>query len=402
MREICQKLLCTGCAACFAKCPAHCIKMIENEEGFLYPSINNEKCLNCNLCKDVCPINKTFDNNKSQFFYGWNRDKYEIMLSSSGGIFRALANFILENDGVVIGVQLFPERYYAKHVAIYNKADLNLIKYSKYFQSDNRDSYNIVKKLIENNIYVLYSGTACQVAGLKSYIGNSSKLKYLYTVDVLCHGVGSGKAVKKYIDSKQKYFKKKIVNYQFRVKELDHYWKNGGGTSMKLFFNDGSYRIIPCIYDTYFVGFNENLILRESCYHCKFAGSNRCADLTLADYWGAREDIAPRNQYIYGISAFTINTLKGNDLIKNTRNKIFYKSVSPLEIVSHNLSFIKPQNRPSERDYIYKMLDRYNFDFVIHKLRFKYYIKNHIKDIAIFLLGLKRYNYLINKIKLRE
>ena len=208
-KEICNYIDCTGCSACSNICPKGCINFVENQEGFQYPEINTDVCVNCNLCTRVCPTNHDTHKENSTFYMCWNKDVDVLLNSSSGGAFTAIAKAIFERGGIVFGAyQDFKERK-VFHIEVDSFEALDKIRLSKYCQSSIGQIYQHICNLLVNLTPVLFCGTACQVAGLFGYLKQTpakDKIDFLYTVDILCHGVASQKVVNAYL---KKNFKKK-------------------------------------------------------------------------------------------------------------------------------------------------------------------------------------------------
>ena len=295
MIQICPQDKCTGCGTCANVCPVKSITVKENHEGFLYPFIDQDKCVDCGLCQRTCPAIHDTRIGESVFYMAWHKDKSVLMDSSSGGVFTALAHYVFRCGGVVFGAIKDPETREVYHCCARNDEELTALRPSKYYQSNLKDAYKQVKEFLEKDTYVLFTGTACQIAGLYAFLGKDD-IEQLITADVLCHGVASKKIVDAYIISKEKQFKKKIKNILFRVKDMKTGWYSGGGTRMKLEFDDGSLYVSEKGYDTFFVGFNRNDFLRESCYSCKYCGTERVADLTMGDFWGCNFEKVPAEQ----------------------------------------------------------------------------------------------------------
>ena len=197
---ICSKELCTGCGACYNICPVQCINMEADEEGFDYPFIELDKCIDCRKCQSVCPmINsaKFHDETELTVYACWNKDESVRYNSSSGGVFTALAEAIIEDDGVAYGAA-YDESMIVRHIAIDNKHDVKKLRGSKYVQSDIGRTYSDIKTKLVEGKKVLFSGTPCQVAGLKNFIGEKSG--NLITCDILCKGVSSPGLFNKYVN----------------------------------------------------------------------------------------------------------------------------------------------------------------------------------------------------------
>ena len=187
---------CTGCRMCEQICPVNAIKMIENKEGFIEPVIDKTKCINCGLCSKRCPqLNEIKrEDYKMEVYAAKNKNIEEQKSSSSGGVFSVLANYVLENNGIVFGCA-FNDNLIAEHIGIEDKNELYKLRGSKYVQSNTKNTFKDVKENLENSRMVLYSGTPCQIAGLKQFLGK--EYDNLYTVDLVCHGVPSPKLFKK-------------------------------------------------------------------------------------------------------------------------------------------------------------------------------------------------------------
>ena len=190
---------CTGCGACCNICPKNAITMQVDEEGFKYPKIDKEKCINCNLCEKNCPIlNKVNLGTKEplEVLASYTKNENERSSSSSGGMFYELANVIISKKGIVIGAG-YDEQFNVVHKIINNKEDLKELQGSKYVQSDTKNTYKETKEILEKGTEVVYVGTTCQIAGLKSFL--QKDYNNLYTCDLVCHGVPSPKVWQKYL-----------------------------------------------------------------------------------------------------------------------------------------------------------------------------------------------------------
>ena len=183
-KEICTALDCVGCGVCVSVCPQRCISMEENKEGFLYPVIDIEKCINCGLCEKKCPQNMAHNTETSKFYMAWHKNREILMKSSSGGVFSALANWILDRDGIIVGATFNSKTREVSHELINEYRQLDELRLSKYYQSKTEHIFPLVREQIKQGKLVLFTGTACQIAALNSFLGKLD-IKNLITIDVL-------------------------------------------------------------------------------------------------------------------------------------------------------------------------------------------------------------------------
>lgn len=273
---------CTGCGACVQRCPKRCISWTQREFGFRYPQIDKDACVNCGLCEKVCPTDKAPEVPVEQKVYAAvHKDTEVLAKSTSGGAFTAIADAIFAQGGIVYGAAMLDDMQ-VKHIRTTGKDDFEGLRSSKYLQSDTGTTYQMVEQDLKQGKFVLYSGTPCQIDGLKNFLGKDYET--LYTVDIVCHGVGSQAYFDKYMDfARERYGKIKAL--RFRSKEYAG-WSCGGGVVVV----DSSdclkkipYRDFDNYYYSYFLSGD---IYRKSCYSCKYANTNRVGDFTLGDYWG--------------------------------------------------------------------------------------------------------------------
>jgi coenzyme F420-reducing hydrogenase beta subunit len=279
MPELASKDKCTGCAACYNKCVYGAIHMDEDNKGFLFPTIDADKCINCKACEKACPVIEKVEVNSTnpKAFIAQHKDGAVRKESTSGGAFTAIASAVIDKGGVVFGAS-FVEGYRVGHIYVEKNEDLSKFRNSKYVQSEIGDSYIKAKEYLENGTYVCFSGTPCQIQGLKKYLGKA--YENLVTVDFMCHSVPSPKIFHKYIvNQKIKYptmdkvvFRDKSRGYSYSTISL--YDVNGialyrGGTE----------------YDQWMRLFMEGYCNRDSCYECRFQTGYRASDFTLWDCW---------------------------------------------------------------------------------------------------------------------
>lgn len=345
---------CTGCSACMNICPKKCIKMKENKIGFIYPEIDLENCINCGMCEKICPsLNMPKRNTAKSFFAAAAKDTEILNNSSSGGVFSVVALDFLEKGGVVFGASTEEKdnALVVKHCSIDKIDDLKLLQGSKYVQSEINDTYRSAEQLLKNGTTVLFSGTPCQIAGLKSFL--RKEYHNLYTIEVLCHGVPNNKMFYDYLKN-QNEFDGKILDYRFRskkkgwiIKIAEIILQTSNGQTNKIF--KGSR------FTSYYSLFLDSYILRDSCYNCKYASKERCADLTIGDYWGVhflhKEQI---KSGIFseksGISCVLINTDKGNELLKILSEKCNIVETSFENVRKSQSNLKSPEKRPKMRE----------------------------------------------------
>ncbi|MBE5805386.1 MAG: (4Fe-4S)-binding protein [Clostridiales bacterium] len=309
-----QKNICNGCGVCTLVCPKNCIKMVEDGEGFLYPEIDESKCIKCNKCKRLCGNfnNKTEENEKA--YLTINKSEEQLKSSSSGGMFYLLADYIIKKSGVVFGVT-YNEKLEAIHDYSENIEDCKKFCGSKYVRSNLGNSYEMVKKFLDEDRYVLFTGTACQISGLKMYL--SKNYEKLILCDILCHANPSPKVFKYYIKNLEIIKGKKVKNISFRSKENG--WRN---QTPIIEYVDGEKEEE----NTYFTAFVREMINRPSCYSCKFASKRRITDFTIGDFWGY-EKIMPEIDETNGISLLNVNSNKGNIIFEELKDKMLYYNV---------------------------------------------------------------------------
>lgn len=381
---ICPYDQCTGCGACAAVCPKHCITMSKDGEGFLRPAVDESECVSCGACTRVCPANGKPEKHVIRYVTAENTDSRVLRRSSSGGVFAALAGVVLKEDGVVCGAAQDDEKCVVYHKIVREGENLPELMRSKYYQSDTRGIYRYVRKLLMAGRTVLFTGTACQIDALCHYLGELHRSRFLYTADVLCHGVTSSLAVGAYLKDQEKRYGKTIRHFRFRVKKGDGpgaQWKQGGGTRMRLSFEDGTALLQDQALDSFFCAFNSNLILRESCYSCPYAGSGRVADLTLGDYWGADPAELTKRQAELGLSIVSVNTKRGEELLRKAAGSLEIHPVDAADARRANLAFTRPQNRPNERGGIFEKIKTRGFDRTVRSALRGYYFRQTVKKI---------------------
>jgi len=294
---------CTGCTACFSSCGAGAITMERDKEGFAYPVVDAAKCVHCGRCTAVCPMLREREKNPlPAVFAAWNRDDNIRRDSTSGGVFTAIAEYVLESGGVVFGAALDGKQR-LRHAACFRKADLWRMRGAKYVQSDLGVTFREVKVALKSRM-VLFTGTPCQVDGLYRYLGE--RPENLITCDLVCHGVPSPGVWEDMARSIEEKKGKELQMVRFRNKVTG--WKNSHFTTV---YDDGTVDTAPLMATEFGRAFGRALFLRPSCHTCAYTNLNRPADFTLGDFWGLRPDELPEQQE-KGISLLLVNTAHGS------------------------------------------------------------------------------------------
>lgn len=353
MQEIIEKQKCTGCHACYSICPKRCIEMIYDDEGFLNPRINEENCIGCEACVRVCPLKQVRQPNpKGRAYACINNDENVRLKSSSGGVFSLLATEVINSGGVVFGAA-FDDNFNVHHIDIDSISKLDLLRGSKYVQSRIGSSYAKAKEYLDEGRMVLFSGTPCQIGGLKSFLGKM--YDNLILQDIVCHGVPSPLMWQKYIKYRENEAMSMTKKVFFRYKQYG--WKMY--SVMFEFANGTEYQQIVSK-DLFMQGFLKDLYLRQSCYNCNFKSLRRESDLTLADFWGV-DRIAPDMFDDKGTSLVFVNSAKGQGLLDKISRKATLKYVDIDVAVKHNLSACQSCRMPIKRHKVMKEISKADF-----------------------------------------
>ena len=375
MINIKNKKDCCGCSACVQKCPKQCISLYEDNEGFLYPRINTESCINCGLCELVCPVlNQAEERIPMEVFAAKNPNEEIRKESSSGGIFTLLAEQTIDYGGVVFGVK-WNEHFEAVHAYTETKEGLADFRGSKYVQSLTGNTFKQTEQFLKQGRQVLYSGTPCQIAALKLYL--KKEYDNLLTIDIICHGTPSPGVFRWYLSeelqmtaarqnnkklelsnpstitsiakadilAKEQGFK--IKDIRFRDKRLG--WKNYHFTFSLVNISTSAQTSIshPFHENTFMRGFLRDIYLRPSCYACPAKSGKSDSDITLADYWGINM-LIPELDDDRGISAIIVNTKKGQIVLHSTDAELY---TAPYEdICTKNPSLLKSGSVPQYRE----------------------------------------------------
>ncbi len=348
MINITSKDLCCGCSACVNVCPKKCISFKEDCEGFLYPSVDAAVCVDCGLCEKVCPVINKNDERVPIHTYAVKHPDEKIRLSSSsGGLFTYLAEMVIDNGGVVFGAR-FNDQWEVVHGYTETKEGLAPFRGSKYVQSNMGDSYVLAEGFLKSGRTVMFTGTPCQIAGLKKYL----RIEYdnLLAVDVVCHGVPSPMVWRKYLEEATgREGLSTVRNINFRDKSTG--WKN---YSVAIDVSKG-HAISKFPENDYMRAFLLNLSIRPSCFNCPAKAGRSCADITVGDFWGI-DKVKPEIDDDKGISLAL--TYCENELMDSS---LFMDEIPYTDAVRYNKCIINSVNEPVNRGYFFKQLSRGGF-----------------------------------------
>lgn len=300
--DLLNNIECTGCTSCLNSCPSHAIKMGTDKEGFDYPMVDSTICIGCRICMQKCPSrNSTKKNNKPVATYScYAKSNDKVNQGSSGGIIPILSDYVIRMDGVVFGAIFDKQSKEVRHSSS-ESVELSELFRSKYVQSKVGDCFSAVKKLLEEGTVVLFTGTPCQTAGLKSYLNKD--YQNLILVDFVCHGVPSPGVFKNFIHNYEQKEHSKIENISFR--EKDNGWVK---QTIKVYYKNHKIHRIYSKKSVFYNLFIFNFILRKSCYSCQYNQFHQ-ADLTVADDWKS-------NKNIDGVSKVIIHSQRGLEVFK--------------------------------------------------------------------------------------
>lgn len=349
MIRIENKSFCCGCGACVQKCPQKCISLIEDTEGFLYPKVDETKCIDCGLCEKVCHELHPFDEHSPKNVYAaYNLNEDIRLKSSSGGIFYMLAEKTINEGGVVFGAR-FDKNWQVVIDCTEKKEGILAFMGSKYVQARTENTYQKAEYFLKQGRKVLYSGTPCQIAGLNHYLRKG--YENLITVDFVCHGVPSPKVWSLYLNEVvKKVCKVKSVSFRSKLNG----WKNFGFSVSY----EGEENCVTILSDhnddKYMKAFLSDIILRPSCYNCKAKQGKSKSDLTIADFWGIDNEI-PEMDDDKGTGLVLVHSPKGKLALDFSNMKYIETS---LDIASkYNPGLQSSITRPERREYFFSKLN---------------------------------------------
>ncbi len=350
---ICDKGICTGCGVCYNVCPVRCIVMEYDEEGFIFPIVDEKQCIKCNKCRDNCPSLKelTNDNYENPITIAcWHKDPDIVKRSSSGGAFAAIAEEMFARDGIVVGC-VMDNDLNVYHTIAKGWEDITRMHGSKYIQSETHNIYREMKASLDEGINMLFVGCPCQVAGVYAYL-EKEQYENLLTVDLVCHGVGSRKFFHRYIDEMNHKYKDEVIGVSFRSKVNG--WRK---YTTELLFATRSPIHVLAIRDAYMTCYLQRAIYRRSCYTCRYARLPRIGDITIGDFIGVDRNAISRRDYYNGVSVVLLNNDKGKYYFESFKSNLNWLERPLQEATSTNSNLIAPSIIPDSREFILRDCD---------------------------------------------
>lgn len=336
---------CSGCTACMSICPHKAITMEPDVLGFMYPVVNLGKCVDCGLCETVCSFNPNYETElnfqKPIAIGARHKDITEVMKSRSGALFVAISDFVLNKNGVIYGVG-YKDHFIVTHKRAVTQSGRDEFRGSKYVQSDLTGIFKSIKKDLIDGKHVMFVGTACQTAGLNSYIGKRFR-NNLLIIDIVCHGTPGPKIWRDYITHLEENFKSKICQINFRDK-LKYGWAS----------HRESYKLENGNEISLENSFYRHILFRKSCGKCHFCNLRRPSDITIADFWGWEKQNTNLNRDNRGLNLVLINTNKGWEVFNGIKSVLEYFTANNDSYLQPNLCHPTP-NHPYrdvfEEDY---------------------------------------------------
>lgn len=390
---------CSGCTACANICPTECIQMLEDEEGFKYPVVNQLKCTNCHLCENVCPIlNNSKLKGNTRVFAVQNKNDDIRKKSSAGGFFATVAEYVLLHDGIVFGAG-FDEELTVVHKYVETKEQWNNsgLCGSKYVQSELGNSFKKVREFLDAGKMVCFSGVPCQVAGLRSYLGK--EYENLILIDLVCHGVPSLKLFRKYLNHCSTKYGSRVTAVNFRDKSYGY-----SSPNMKLYLANGKTKDQTSDVKSFLRAFFRGISSRPSCYNCSFKTVTRVSDFTLGDC----QNIGMFNENMdddKGTTIVYIHSLKGLNIFNNIRDCVFNTELNLDIFVRTSGKFLIKSDTPHpKRKDFFANIDNFSYKILINKFvpeRFANKCANIIKPI-LYKTGLVKHGVLKKILKKRK
>jgi coenzyme F420-reducing hydrogenase beta subunit len=372
MIEIIEKNDCCGCSACYNSCSLGAISMEMDEEGFIYPLVDNEKCVKCGKCLKHCPLkmdsallNREID---IECYVAQLKEKKDLKYVSSGGAFWAFSRAILDKNGAVYGACQLDVKTVA-HIRAVSIEEAKLLRRSKYLQSDIGQIYKLVKQDLNNDIIVLFSGTPCQIAGLRAFLNR--EYENLFLCEVICHGVPSRAVWESFL---REYENQKSISVDKVIyRDKSNGWKSN---QYRFEYVNGESECERSTEQIFHAGYLQGLYYRPSCGNCKFASLPRLSDISLADFWQYNGEFNGDTQQD-GLSLIVVNNKKGILLLNNSRKYLEFERTSVEEALNSCHHLLHSPVHSLDRAVFFKILLRDGFYSAAHK----YVVTNSVKDL---------------------
>lgn len=379
MINIVNKVDCCGCEACYNACPKKCIEMKSDEEGFLYPQVNQDTCINCGLCEKVCPIinHVPREKNDNQEAYLMQHNDDEICRqSTAGGAFTGIASYVIEKGGIVFGVEM-TEDYKVRHTSVETVDDLKKFRNSKYVQSRIGTVFQQVKHELNKGRLVCFSGTPCQVEGLRHFLGKD--YENLILVDVVCRAVPSPGVWEKYIQYEVEQ-KGEMFSVRFRDKTLGYQY-----STMELKNNDGKAYRGGIESQPWLRMFFSGMIIRPSCTDCKFRSRYRNSDFTIWDCFPSYK-FDKRFDERKGTTRVLVHSEKGKTIINAIDNNYMKTEINVNSAVTSVAEMVKSPDYNEKRNEFFEFYNAKPIDKTLNKY-FPFTIKIRTKCLIRRILN---------------
>lgn len=323
-----KKAACCGCGACMEICPKQAIRMVQDQEGFLYPKVEKSRCIHCGKCGEICPMRKKGKISDENLYMGAQAKDGQLRYSgSSGGIFSVLAQYILAHQGIVYGAG-YDEAMKVIHKGVEDQKRLGQIKRTKYVQSNMEGIYGRIEKNLKENRWVLFCGTPCQAEALMKYLDQS--YEKLLVVDLVCYGVPSPGIWKDYVTYLEQIHKGKMTDFSFRDK------RNRDNGHIRSCIIGGKEYAVSLYQDLYCRMYFKNYILRPSCHACRFCTVDRRSDLTIGDFWGI-ENVRREMDDGMGTSMIIVRSEKAKRIWKEIEQDLIWFSCDKADVLQPRL-----------------------------------------------------------------
>lgn len=374
-----NKSSCYGCSACYQICNIGAISMKQDEEGFFYPIVDKDRCIDCGLCVKICPSINFNTNTRIPLksYAAFSSSQSVVKESSSGGVFYELSKNLLNRGGIIYAVR-FDDKLNVVHDSFTKIDDIVPFLKSKYVQSSVEKSFCKIKKNLMQERVVLFVGTPCQVAGLKSYL--RKEYDNLYTIDIACHGVPSPKVWQKHLECVKGFLKGNAPLLFVNFREKNNSWRKYNVSYKFGDTCDNSELSLFHLNDSYMKGYLLNLYLRPSCHECKYRKFSSGSDITISDFWGV-EYLYPEKNNDKGISLVMVHSEKGNALI-NENSSIYKWEVDYFDAIKYNNGLSQVAVAHKKRSFFFRELQKTkNVDKLIEYILSEGVVKKIIRKI---------------------